>query len=67
MKEGQPKAIELKDYKVPPYLIETTQLHVDIDEDVTHVTATLKFKKNPESTEKGSDLILDGGGIWIPV
>ncbi len=61
MKEGQPKAIELKDYKVPPYLIETTQLHVDIDEDVTHVTATLKFKKNPESTEKGSDLILDGG------
>ena len=40
MQEGQPKAIELKNYQVPPYLIDTTELHVEINEDVTLVTAT---------------------------
>ena len=43
MKEGQPKAIELKDYKVPPYLIDTTELHVEINEDVTVVTTTMRY------------------------
>ena len=51
MKEGQPKAIELRDYQVPPYLIETTELHVDLDEDITSVKTTLKIRKNPASTE----------------
>ena len=41
MKEGQPKAIELKDYQVPAYLIDSTELHVEINDDVTLVTTTL--------------------------
>ena len=59
MKEGQPKAIYLKDYEVPPYLIEETILHVDIHEDVTTVTTTLKVARNPES-DSASNLQLDG-------
>lgn len=61
MKEGQPKAIYLKDYKVPPFLIEETLLHVDIHEDVTTVTATLKVARNPEAkAEDAVNLVLDG-------
>ncbi len=61
MKEGQPKAIYLKDYKVPPFLIEETNLHVDIHDDVTTVTTTLKVVKNPEAaSEDQVHLVLDG-------
>jgi len=61
MKEGQPKAIYLKDYQVPPYLIDETHLHVDIHEDVTTVTTTLRVRRNPDSTEQDPcNLNLDG-------
>lgn len=61
MKEGQPKAINLKDYKVPEYLIETTTLHVDLDEEETLVTATLQMSKNVDSDATSNTLVLDGG------
>ena len=61
MKEGQPKTIHLKDYKVPPYLIDETLLHVDIHENVTTVTSTLKVRRNPDAAEEDAcNLILDG-------
>ena len=62
MKDGQPKAIELSDYQVPDYLIDTTELHVDIDEGVTQVTATLAFRRNPEAkSSQPKELVLNGG------
>jgi len=61
MKEGQPRAIRLDEYKVPPYLIEETKLHVDITEEVTRVTTLLKIRRNPQSSESQPDLVLDGG------
>ncbi len=61
MKDGQPKAVYLKDYKVPPFLIEETLLHVDIHEDVTTVTTTLKVSRNPEAeSDDAVNLVLDG-------
>ena len=61
MRDGQPQAIYLKDYKVPPYLIEETNLHVDIHEQETTVTASLKVNRNPEAvSEDVKNLILDG-------
>jgi len=61
MKDGQPKAIYLKDYKVPPHLIEETNLHVDIFEEETTVVATLKVSRNPDAgDEDAADLVLDG-------
>lgn len=62
MKEGQPSAIYLKDYKVPPFLIEETHLHVDIQEPDTFVTATLKVRRNPDAaSEDAVNLVLNGG------
>ena len=61
MKEGQPKAIYLKDYKVPPYLIDETNLHVDIHEDFTTIITVLRIRRNPECSDKEvRNLNLDG-------
>ena len=61
MKEGQPKAVHLKDYEVPPFLIESTELHVEINEDETLVTTTLTMRRNPDAATPANDLVLDGG------
>ncbi len=61
MKDGQPSAIHLKDYEVPPHLVDETELHVEIGEDVTVVTTTLKVRRNPDGQQSVPDLILNGG------
>ena len=40
MKDSQPSVIHRRNYAVPPYLFEETDLHVDIHELSTVVTAT---------------------------
>ena len=61
MKEGQPKTIYLKDYKVPSHLIDETHLHVDIHEEITTVTTRLKVRRNPAaSMDDVRNLHLDG-------
>jgi aminopeptidase N len=65
MKEGQPKAIHLRDYKVPAYLIDETDLHVEINEDVTVVTTTLRVRRNPETSTESRDLVLDGSNDLV--
>ena len=61
MKDGQPKAIELSDYKVPPYLIDSTDLHADLFEDQSTITAKTLIRRNPESKHEGNELRLNGG------
>lgn len=61
MKESQPAAIYLKDYKVPPYLIDKTELTFDLDESVTIVTSRLHMRRNPAGGKSTEPLILDGG------
>ncbi|MCB5161881.1 aminopeptidase N [Marinomonas algarum] len=61
MKESQPSAIYLKDYQVPPYLIDKTELTFDLDEATTVVTSRLHMRRNPESTQQNAPLVLDGG------
>ena len=61
MKESQPSAIYLKDYKVPPFLIDKTELTFELDEAVTIVTSRLHMRRNPASGKSTSPLILDGG------
>ena len=61
IKEGQPTTIYLKDYKVPPFFIRETDLHVDIQEEVTTVTATLRLVRNSEArAEDQVNLVLNG-------
>jgi len=62
MKEGQPQNIQRSEYTVPSHLIETTELEVDINEDVTTVRSVLKMVSNPDAQDqKNHDLVLDGG------
>lgn len=61
MKESQPTAIFLKDYKVPPFLIDKTELTFDLDETTTVVTSKLHMRRNPLDEKSTAPLILDGG------
>lgn len=61
MKDAQPAAIHLKDYKVPPFLIDKTELTFDLDESITIVTSRLHMRRNPASRQGNAPLVLDGG------
>jgi aminopeptidase N len=65
MKEGQPTAIHLKDYKVPPFLISETELRVELGEGVTSVTSRLMIRRNPDSDEQEAALVLDGTNMEL--
>ena len=54
MKEAAPKAIYLKDYTVPEFLIDTVDLHFSLNLGVTTVTARLAMKRNPDSEHSGA-------------
>ncbi len=63
MKDAQPKAIQLKDYEVPSFLIEETDLRVELGEEQTRVKTSLKVRRNPDSGEAKLPLVLDGGEL----
>jgi aminopeptidase N len=65
MREPQPKAIQLKDYRPPAYLIERVALDVDIRTEDAIVKATLAVRRNPVSTEKYGPLVLDGDELEL--
>ena len=64
MKDGQPKAIHLKDYEAPNYLVETTELHFDLGEEATTVTSKLEVRRNPQGSGS-SELTLDGSDLEL--
>jgi aminopeptidase N len=51
----------LKDYQVPAFIIETTDLDIRIGDEYTSVVARLKVRRNPASSEPSSELVLQGG------
>ncbi len=63
--QSKPEKIYLKDYKVPPFLIDRTALHFDLRDDVTVVTATLQCRRNPASAEKSARLRLNGEKLLL--
>lgn len=60
MKDATPSAIRLQDYQAPAFLIDKTDLHIDLHDEFTTVTATLALRRNPESKVPGAELVLDG-------
>jgi aminopeptidase N len=60
MKTQEPRTIHLKDYRPSPYLIDTADLDISLHPSQTTVKAKLALRPNPESTEKGAPLTLDG-------
>ena len=57
---SEPKVIYLKDYQVPVFLIDHTQLQFELMTDYTLVTATLAMRRNPLSEDKSAALFLHG-------
>ena len=60
MKDAQPSAIYLKDYTVPDFLINKTDLVFELNELETTVTSTLSIIRNPEAKSSSSPLVLHG-------
>ncbi len=60
IKKGSPKAIYLKDYRPPEFLIQTVDLRFELYPDKTLVHAELQIEANPQATKKASTLELYG-------
>lgn len=60
MKNANPQAIYLKDYRVPDYLIHHVQLTFTLDEQETGVVSELTLQRNPASQSKLISLTLMG-------
>jgi len=60
MKDAQPKTIHLKDYQVPDFLIDKTELHFTLDPNATVVKARLSLRRNPAANRDDSALVLSG-------
>ena len=65
MKDAQPQTIFLKDYRVPEYLIDKTELHFDLGDTETLVTAQLHLRRNPESADSSTTLQLHGAEMQL--
>ncbi len=62
MKEPLPKAINLKDYAPPPFVVDTVDLDVDIRNEDALVTAKLAVRRTAKGT---ADLVLDGDELSL--
>ncbi|MBU3070542.1 aminopeptidase N [Aestuariicella sp. G3-2] len=65
MKDAQPKSIYLKDYRKPDFLIETTELHFNLDPSATVVKSRLKIRRNPEAHTPSLPLTLHGQDLEL--
>lgn len=64
-KEQAPKTIYLKDYRVPDYLIKTTDLRFEIYDGETLVSAMLDFYRNPAADGPATQLTLHGADLEL--
>ncbi|HLT63168.1 MAG TPA: M1 family aminopeptidase, partial [Pseudohongiella sp.] len=61
MRDAQAKAIYLKDYRIPSFLIDLTELNFELGEEETRVRSRLHMRRNPDLIGNRDDkLRLDG-------
>ncbi|MDP2285025.1 MAG: aminopeptidase N [Pseudohongiella sp.] len=69
MRDAQAKTIYLKDYQLPAFVIELTELHFELGETASHVRARLHMRRNPELLGNQQDFLrLDGQDmqlVWL--
>ncbi|TFH72418.1 aminopeptidase N [Gammaproteobacteria bacterium LSUCC0112] len=69
MRDAQAKTIYLKDYQLPAFVIELTELHFELGESATHVRSRLHLRRNPELLGNQQDVLrLDGQDmqlVWV--
>ncbi len=64
MRDAQPGAIYLKDYRAPEYLITTTELAFNLAEEGSEVSSTLTLRRNTD-TRAGEPLNLHGQDLEL--
>ncbi|TBW59557.1 aminopeptidase N [Marinobacter halodurans] len=64
MRTSQPRTIYLKDYKVPPYLVDHVDLRFELFEEGTRVYNSMEIRRNPDA-DPGQPLELDGEGLEL--
>ena len=65
MRDATPQTVYLKDYTPPEYLIDKAELNFDLDEQRTHVRATLSLRRNPQSLADSVALKLLGEELQL--
>ena len=65
MRDAQPRTIRLKDYRVPDFLIDTTELAFELFEEKTLVRSRLAMRRNPLSENPNAPLCLDGQDLLL--
>ncbi|MGS2718708.1 aminopeptidase N [Eionea flava] len=65
MKDAQPQVVYLKDYQVPDFLIEKTDLIFSLEDNKTTVTSTLLVKRNAASDNDSTPLVLHGEDLTL--
>ena len=63
MRDAQARTTYLKDYRVPDYLIDTTELHFELHEDHTRVRSKLVLRRHPDAPPQPAPLVLDGSEL----
>ena len=61
MKDATPQTIYLKDYRVPEFVIDKTNLVFDLNDQHCRVSSSLAIRRNPRSQHAKSALFLHGG------
>ncbi|SEQ40898.1 aminopeptidase N [Amphritea atlantica] len=56
----QPSVIYLKDYEVPAFRVEQTELRFELEEEQTLVRSQVRYVRNPDSANRQHPLVLDG-------
>ena len=64
MRDATPRAIELKNYRPPEFLVTAVQLEFDLDPASTRVRGRLELRRNPAG-QRDAPLILDGQGLKL--
>lgn len=65
MRDAQASTIYLKDYSVPDFLIDKTDLRFELFESHALVHSTLDLRRNPQSDNPSAPLILDGSELEL--
>jgi aminopeptidase N len=60
MKESSPRTVHLKEYSAPSYLVKAIDLHFDLYEEETRVSASIEMYRNPDDSSACHDLVLNG-------
>ncbi|CAM4026858.1 aminopeptidase N [Palleronia rufa] len=63
MKDAQPRAIRLSDYRPPAYLVDHVDLTFRLHPKATRVLSRIAFRRNPDGS--GGPLALDGEGLRL--